>query len=165
MRHLCNLRSAEMLKGWPEMIPKSKPRGIKALGRRYEMAVSRQLGPDAHRGIWWSYRDANGPGLYQTDFLITGVIWAVILECKHTWTLEGMEQLRNYMPVVEMALNKRVLGVQVCKHLVPEHVGPVYNDLADAVNAARYPAQLVTLHWRGVGPLVTTRKEPQYVHV
>lgn len=166
MRRVLRLRQAEQLAGWPTSIPRSRPRGVKALGSRYEKAVAHQLGPEAKRGVWWSFLDANGPGLCQTDFLILGDIWALILECKHTWTTEGMEQLQDlYMPVVQMALDKKVLGVQVCKHLVPHHTGPVYDTLEGAVSAARTgehtwpkayePRRLVTLHWRGVGPLLS----------
>lgn len=176
MRRVNRLQQAERLVGWPEIIPRSRPRGVKALGHRYEAAVAKRLGADAKRGVWWSYRDANGPGLCQTDFIIIGEIWAVILECKHTWTTEGMEQLNDlYLPVVEMATSKKVLGVQVCKHLVPHHTGPVYADLSSAVTAARsgemtwpkafHPTRTVTLHWRGLGPLITTSKEYSHVHV
>lgn len=177
MRAVCHLQSAERLAGWPSIIPRSRSRGVKALGRRYEIAVSRQLGPSATRGIWWSYRDANGPGLCQTDFVIEGEFWVVILECKHTWTVEGMEQLRDlYIPVVEMATDKKVVGVQVCKHLIPEYSGRVYDSLESAVTAARtghevanghfQPPRLVTLHWRGVGPMLrNTTKEREHVNI
>lgn len=164
-RCVIRLQEAERLNSWPELIPRTLSRGIKALGRRYEAAVAKQLGRDAARGVWWSYRDANGPGLCQTDFLIVGETWAVVLECKHTWTAEGMEQLQDlYLPVVRMALDRRVVGVQVCKHLVPHFAGPVYNDLESAVISARTgehieqskirQSRLVTLHWRGIGPML-----------
>lgn len=170
MRRIYRLQEAERLNTWPELIPRTLSRGVKALGRRYEAAVAKQLGRDATRGVWWSYRDANGPGLCQTDFLVIGEVWAVVLECKHTWTAEGMEQLSElYLPVVSMALDKRVVGVQVCKHLVPHFAGPVYNDLESAVTSARtgehlergklVRPRLVTLHWRGIGPLLKTMKE------
>lgn len=163
MREITRLQRAEQLASWPSCIPRVRLRGVKALGGRYETAVAKQLGPQAQRGIWWSYCDAYGPGLCQTDFVILGEIWAVILECKHTWTEDGMAQLRNYIPVVEMALDKRAVGIQVCKHLVPHHSGEVYNDLESAVMAGRtgceadnWPRKrrLVTLHWRGLGPML-----------
>lgn len=160
MRHIVKLRYAAQLPGWPELIPHSRPRGIKALGPRYEAAVARQLGSEAKRGIWWEYRDANGPGLCQTDFIILGQKWCVILECKHTWIDEGFDQLKFlYMPVVEMATNRRVIGVQVCKHLTPHHVGPVYDSLEAAVMGCKCSNRgLVTLHWRGVGPMLSHSK-------
>lgn len=170
MRIVSRLQEAERLKGWPEIIPRSRSRGVKALGHRYEKAVARQLGAEAKQGVWWAYRDANGPGLCQTDFIIVGEIWVVILECKHTWTMEGMEQLEYlYIPVVEMALDKRAIGIQICKHLTPD-VPEVFDSLETAVNAARTGQRLlkapmrfdnhrlVTLHWRGVGPLMQHRQ-------
>ena len=174
---MSRLKFAERLSGWPDIIPKTRLRGVKALGGRYEVAVAKQLGRDARKGVWWSYHDINGPGLCQTDFIILGEIWAVILECKHTWTAEGMEQLKDlYMPVVERALDRRTLGIQVCKHLVPHHTGPVYDVLEDAVNAARTgdfiehsrfefrSSRLVTLHWRGIGPMLKHAAVKEYVH-
>lgn len=166
MRTILRLQEAERLRGWPDIIPRSRSRGVKALGHRYEKAVAKQLGHNARQGVWWAYRDANGPGLCQTDFIIVGEVWAVILECKHTWTFEGMEQLQDlYIPVVEKALDKRAIGVQVCKHLTSDAYD-VFNDLESAVNAARTGQRLikapmrfdnhrlVTLHWRGIGPLM-----------
>jgi hypothetical protein len=112
------------------------------------------------RGLWWSYCDANGPGLCQTDFLIEGKIWAIILECKNTWTREGMEQLTDlYLPVVEMAREKRVAGIQVCKNLIPGYIGQVFQDLEDAVAAARRGCTPVTLHWHGFGSILQHEKE------
>jgi hypothetical protein len=112
------------------------------------------------RGLWWSYCDANGPGLCQTDFLIEGKIWAIILECKNTWTWEGMEQLTDlYLPVVEMAREKRVAGIQVCKNLIPGYIGQVFQDLEDAVAAARRGCTPVTLHWHGFGSILQHEKE------
>lgn len=174
MRIISRLQEAERLAGWPEIIPRSRSRGVKALGHRYEKAVGRQLGREARHGVWWAYRDANGPGLCQTDFVIVGEIWAVILECKHTWTVEGMEQLQYlYIPVVERALERRAIGVQVCKHLTPD-AGDVFNDLESAVNAARIgdrlsgapPSferlRLATLHWRGIGPIMQSVRAREF---
>lgn len=169
-RIISDLKWAEALDGWPDHIPRPRSRGVKALGRRYEAAVARQLGSEATRGQWWTYRDAHGPGLCQTDLVIPGASWVVVLECKHTWIAEGMDQLHYlYLPVVGMATGKRVLGVQVCKHMVPYASGAIFTDLESAVEAAKETwrqkaiTRCVTLHWRGVGPLVysniNTRKE------
>lgn len=157
-RIISNLISAQPLDGWPHSIPRSRVRGVKALGRRYEAAVARQLGSDATRGQWWTFRDGNGPGLCQTDLLISGSHWVVVLECKHTWISDGMDQLHYlYLPVVGMATGKQVVGVQVCKHLVPYARGAIFQDLESAVEAAKQSWRRgapVTLHWRGIGPLL-----------
>lgn len=161
MRIVSDLQWAKALDGWPDSIPKSRSRGIKALGRRYEGAVAHQLGAGATRGQWWRFRDANGPGLCQTDFILEGARWVVILEAKHTWTPGGMDQLHYlYIPVVGMATGKQVVGVQVCKHLVPYHTGSVFTDLESAIASAKETwrvkaiTRCVTLHWRGVGPII-----------
>jgi hypothetical protein len=138
------------------------------LGKRYEAAVSKQLGPMAQQGIWWEYKDSNGPGLCQTDFIIEGEIWCIILECKHSWTAEGMEQLNElYLPVLEMALNKKTAGIQVCKHLSSQCFGRIYDNLETAVAAAK-SIRPVTLHWRAIGPITRTSlptKELNYEHI
>lgn len=160
-RIISGLTWAQPLNEWPSSIPRSRSRGIKALGRRYEAAVARQLGSDATRGQWWTFRDSNGPGLCQTDFFIEGSRWVVVLECKHTWIADGMDQLHYlYLPVVGMATGKQVVGVQVCKHLVPYAVGTICTDLESAVETAKETwrqkaiSRCITLHWRGVGPLL-----------
>jgi len=166
-RQVYKLNWAERLNEWPEQIPKPRPRGVKALGRRYENAVALQLGPTAVRGQWWRFRDANGPGLCQTDFIIIGKVWVAILECKHTFTDEGVEQLEQlYLPVVQMAEDKQAIGIQVCKNLSSHCSGKVYNTLESAIIAARAPGptRLATLHWRGFGPLLAYKqKELAYV--
>lgn len=163
IRHVLGLYEAKQLEGWPAIIPKPRPRGIKALGTRYEKLVEKQL-PHAKRGLWWHYRDSNGHGLCQTDFLLEPVsfrwdhqlITPVVLECKHTWTDEGMEQLEElYIPVVSMATGKRAVGIQVCKHLVPWARSNICYDLWDAIELAVSHDRPVTLHWRGLSPLKT----------
>lgn len=160
-RIIHDLKSAQPLSGWPASIPRHRARGVKALGRRYETAVARQLGPEATQGQWWTFRDSNGPGLCQTDLIIPGTSWIVVLECKHTWIADGMDQLQYlYLPVVGMATGKRTIGIQVCKHLVPYARGAVFTDLESAVETAKEhwrrtaSMRCVTLHWRGIGPLI-----------
>lgn len=160
-RIIRDLQWAQALNTWPDSIPRHRARGVKALGRRYEAAVARQLGSDATRGQWWTFRDANGPGLCQTDLIIPGSRWIAVLECKHTWISDGMDQLHYlYLPVVGMATGKQVVGVQVCKHLVPYARGPIFQDLESAVEAAKESwrrnaiTRCVTLHWRGIGPMI-----------
>jgi hypothetical protein len=158
-RHIYGLKWARELSDWPLGIPRNRPRGQKALGRRYEVAVGKQLGKQAIGGKWWEYKDLNGTGLCQTDYMLVGKTWIVVLECKHTWTDEGLEQLQFlYIPVVEAVKKMPVLGVQVCKNLTPGAVGPVFNDLAEAIKDAKNGG-LVTLHWSGIGPMFYSGKE------
>lgn len=153
MRQVTNLKWARRLPvEWPPGIPRPRPRGVKALGRRYETALGKAL-PQAEPGIWWEFFDTNGPGLCQTDFILASGHRLLVLECKHTWTVEGMAQLAGlYLPVVSLAAERPAAGVQVCKHLVP-WAGASHQSLADAWEAARLTGLPATLHWRGLMPL------------
>ena len=107
----------------------------------------------AERGVWWEFADSNGPGLCQTDFILTTGQRVLVLECKHTWTPEGMQQLTAlYLPVVALATGRPTLGIQICKHLVP-WAGPSHHTLAEAFAAARASGLPATLHWRGLSPI------------
>jgi hypothetical protein len=149
---------------WPIGIPRPRPRGFKAFGKRYEILVQKHL-PSAERGVWWVFEDANGPGLCQTDFLLrlsSGTGWAryCVLECKHTWTPEGMAQLSQlYLPVLSKALGHSVIGVQICKHIVP-WAGLACSSLENALAKAESQGTPSTLHWRGFGPLISAEGVP-----
>lgn len=132
----------------------SRPRGAKALGVAYEKVLAREL-PDAKRGQWWEFEDANGLGWCQTDLLLEGRESALVLEAKLSWVMQGHSQLELlYRPVVELALGKPMLGVVVCKALrsgMPASVH-VVSDLPSALILAR-SAKRPVLHWIGSGPL------------
>lgn len=154
-RHVSNLIYARRLLQRPAFIPQSRPRGFKALGTRYESLVSRNL-PGSERGLWWEYSDANGLGFCQTDFIVIGRRYVLIIECKHTWTPTGMEQLQDlYLPVVSLALGLPTIGVQLCKHLVTHthSTALICPTLEDAVETAKARNAPTTLHWRGLGPI------------
>jgi hypothetical protein len=145
----------------PRTIPQSRPRGAKRKGILYEAALESALRGEATRGQWWNFADSHGPGFCQTDFFLEGDRWSLILESKYTWTPEGHSQIELlYRPVVELALGKPVLGIQVCKVLtpaVPGHV-VVVRDLATAIEVAR-SGRLCTLQWIGVGLLGVPRAD------
>lgn len=105
----------------PASIPKSRPRGAKAHGLRYERTLAKAL-PEAQHGQWYEFRDAAGRHFCQLDLLLRPKYHApVVLEVKYTWVLEAHTQLaRLYMPVVERALGVRPLGIVLCKNLTPE---------------------------------------------
>lgn len=104
----------------PACIPIARPRGVKAAGLRYERALARAL-PGTLPGRWFEFEDAAGHGFCQTDLLLGWEGHACVLECKYTWTREGHQQLEElYLPVVQAALSRPVLGLQVCRRLVPE---------------------------------------------
>jgi hypothetical protein len=151
-RTIRNLQWAKALPAKPRGIPQSRPRGRKAAGLRYEKAFAKTL-PDAIHGQWFEFEDAKGYGVCQTDLLLHGKNTVLILENKYTWTPDAYQQLYGlYFPVVQAAFGKEVLGVQVCKVLVPglpKRV-QVESTLEEAVRAAREGKDAV-LHWIGVG--------------
>lgn len=86
----------------PSSIPVGRPRGAKAVGIRYEKALGKALGPSWEHGQWFSFRDINGQGYCQTDFLLILPNLAIILECKYSWVKTAYEQIEFlYTPVVE----------------------------------------------------------------
>lgn len=98
---------------------KSRARGVKALGVRYESSVLKALsGHKAVGGKWFEFWDKNGHGWCQPDIIIPGSKRVLVLEAKHSWVAEGHTQIdRLYRPVVESALGKEVVGIVVCKYL------------------------------------------------
>lgn len=139
----------------PQGMPKSRARGAKAAGLRYERELARAL-PQAKHGQWWQFVDRNGPGYCQTDLLLKTELGLFVLEVKYTWTLAGHGQLSKlYRPVVEKALGQPVGLVQVCKKLLPETPRQTIRlSLKEALALAASGAPAV-LSWIGgsLGPL------------
>ena len=133
-------------------IPVGRPRGVKALGVRYERELAKELW-EAKRGVWFEFEDQRGHGFCQVDFLMK---WGsgeaakrpLVIEVKHTWTREAREELeRLYLPIVWLASGREPIGVVICKRLTPEAPRAV----SDLESAALYAAPL---HWIGKGPLL-----------
>jgi len=148
-RSIKGLISAELLSEKPKCIPNGRPRGAKAAGLRYQRAFERAIGRSALAGPWFQFRDVNGEGFCQPDFVINLPSVAVILECKYTWTPEAFAQIELlYAPVLAQALKKPTFGLQVCKRLVPmahstsKVVGMLGNGLVLANSGTR-----VALQW------------------
>lgn len=134
------------------IFPAAKGRkGAKAAGIRYERSIAKHLGVAEH-GIWWEFCDANGPGACQTDFVLLGRMYCLVLEAKYTYTEAAWGQLFDlYRPVVEAATGKQFLGVQICKVLKPGA-----KNIVHSMAEASWMAQIgyrPTLHWPGLGPL------------
>lgn len=132
----------------PPGIPISRPRGAKASGIRYEKALAKMFGTGVIRGQWWEFRDRNGHGFCQTDLFQEGERFALVMESKYTWCPEGHSQLELlYRPVVEFAVGKPVLGIQVCRILKPNMPSEltIVNDIASAIDFAK-SGSLVVLH-------------------
>ncbi len=154
-RHIKGLISADSC-ARPSNIPKSRPRGRKAAGLKYErdLACGLKLGkaPIWH-GQWFKFVDANGIGVCQTDILLKTGLGIAILESKYTWTPDGHTQLdKLYIPVVEKAHpGTPAFGIVVCKVLTQD-VNPewICRDLQSAIARASSGRKTV-LHWVGAG--------------
>lgn len=127
---------------------RARARGAKAKGLQYERALARAL-PWAQHGPWFEYEDSKGLGLCQPDFVIEEEERVIVLEAKYTWTLQGHLQIEQlYRPVLEMLLGKPVVGIEVCKVLLPEareQGAVVFSSLADALASSPRPWRV--WHW------------------
>jgi len=148
-RVITGLEWAKLLKSRPKAIPVGRPRGAKAKGIHYERELAKLL-PGASAGRWFEFEDRNGHGHCQPDFVLSFASELVVLECKLTWVPAGHTQIEQlYQPVLESLSAKRVLGVVVCKNLLPDMPVPVFGDLASAIAGARNGRAV--WHWLGVG--------------
>lgn len=139
----------------PKHIPKSRPRGTKALGLRYEKALAAAI-PRAEHGQWVEFEDINGPGHCQMDLVIEGAKRVVIIECKLTDVEGGRAQLEQlYFPVAKMIWpDKKPLGIVAARHLSKELcLERVRTSLKDAIKAAEFEQFIPTLHWIERTPL------------
>ena len=138
----------------PAWLKNSRPRGVKALGLRYERAVAKAL-PEATHGQWFRYllEGDREPRWCQTDLLWKSATRTLVLEVKLSYTDAGMIALQNmYLPVVRKAFGLPVGGIQICKNLRPGIQVPIFSTLALAEASAKL-AQPCVLHWMGKGPL------------
>lgn len=139
----------------PAHIPKSRPRGAKAAGIRYEKALAAAI-PRADWGQWFEFRDLNGPGHCQTDLIIVGTKRVVIIECKLTEVEHGRTQLQElYFPIAKMVWpDKKPLGIVAARHLSKEYeLSRVETTLKGAMERAERQGEIPTLHWMERMPL------------
>ena len=95
------------------------------IGRLYELQVYEELKRilpstvSISHGQWFCYRDKNGKGIAQLDFLLMEVNQTYIIEAKVTQTQDAEEQLKwLYRPLVEFLTKISVLLINVCKNMV-----------------------------------------------
>jgi hypothetical protein len=141
----------------PANIPKSRPRGARAAGLRYEKALAAAV-PGAIAGQWFEFFDANGPGHCQTDLLIVGKRRVVVIEAKLSDVEGGRRQIESlYIPVVRAVWPElKPLGIVAVRHLGRElDESRVVNTLEEAVRAAE--EFVPTLHWIERTPLRARR--------
>lgn len=137
----------------PEFVPKPRLRGSKAEGLRYERRVAAAI-PQAQTGLWFEYIDAHGKGWCNPDLVIDLGDCLAVLECKRTERLQAQSQILDlYKPVMELALGRAVIGVQVTKFLTQmTDITQVTPRLVEALARAR-SGEVPTLHWLGKGPI------------
>ena len=147
--HKASLCTARLIER-PTCIPKSRPRGTRAVGLRYERSLGKCL-PLAEHGPWFEFVDKNGAGWCQPDYILSfRPRFMVVLECKLSWTFDAIEQLDDlYRPVVEKAFGIPSIGVVVTKNLAnfPGY-WKVRPTLEAAIQAARAD-QISVWHWLG----------------
>ncbi len=135
----------------PAGLPVGRPRGAKALGVRYERSLAKRL-TELNHGQWFEFEDQNGPGVCQTDFILTSLNHpdcVFVLECKYSWVIQGHLQIEQlYRPVLEKALALPVHGIVVCKNLKPG-IGDIR--VASGIGEAQALAKhgRVVWHWLG----------------
>jgi hypothetical protein len=136
----------------PPGLPRTRPRGTKALGLRFERALARAL-PGAKHGQWFYFVDRNGPGYCQPDLYLDSGGYIVVFEAKLTDCAQAKGQILDlYAPVLAKALGKPVQGIIVVRHLTQvSDLTEVRPSLALARIAARTSVPI--LHWLGRGPL------------
>ena len=136
----------------PKSLPDKKPkRGSKAEGLRFETRLARALGPRVVQGQWFRFLDDNGPGHCQPDLLLVGKKRLVVIECKLTYTEEGILQLQDlYFPVLRTHYARHeVMGVLACRNLTPKAPAELtFPSLRDAIVAAQ-SGQISIFHWFG----------------
>lgn len=142
----------------PACIPKSRPRGRKGAGLKYERDLARAI-PAGRHGQWFAFVDKKGPGYCQPDILLDTGLGIAVLEAKYTWTIQGHRQIAQlYKPVVQSVYPKRVFGIVVCKVLTADlEPSWVCRDLRTALGRA-CSGEPTVLHWigAGLGPLQFT---------
>lgn len=157
-RFISDIQSAEPCDR-PACIPKSRPRGRKAAGLKYErdLACGLRLAITGYfplwHGQWFKFVDKNGPGYCQPDILLQTSLGIVILESKYTWTEAGHLQIeRLYAPVIEKAYpGVQSFGIVVCKVLTRDvKLEWICRDLNSAIVRAASGRKTV-LHWIGAG--------------
>lgn len=138
--------------GRPLVIPRSRPRGVKAQGLRFEAALAEAL-PMAKHGQWWEYLEEGQKRWCQTDLTFNWAGFAVVIECKLSWVPQGQESLDGlYLPVLQRALGRKVLGLVAVKNLRRGCPHRVVGDLRLALHTCQM--EPTVLHWLPGTPLL-----------
>ncbi len=148
-----------------EKAPFGKPRGrgAKRFGINYEKALAKAL-PQALNGVWYEFCDSAGMGFAQPDLITQLDETLIVLEAKYTWVPEAQTQINLlYKPILEMVHGQRVVGIVVCKALVPGIRAPITGNFEEAIRLALGGASPV-FQWLGVGPLFRNSAPKSVAH-
>lgn len=103
--------------------------------------------PAAEHGPWFQFQDTQLRGFCSPDLLLTQGQNSLIIECKLANVEEAWAQLSLlYVPVVELALETKVMAVVVVKYVGPGML--IVTTLREAVARRR---ERPVLHWLGEG--------------
>lgn len=139
----------------PKCIPKSKPKGTKALGLSFERKLKSVLPKTSLYNPWFNFTDSSGNGYCAPDWLIPTTYHVVIIESKLTRVYDARAQLLElYMPVVGMATGKTPIPVPLVKSLtrLPPNT-KVVSKLGHAIDHFLSTGEMAVVHWIGVGDL------------
>lgn len=136
----------------PAGLPRSRPRGSKGAGLRFERLVAKQF-PGALHGPWFQFVDSYGVGYCQPDMVMNLKTSIVVVECKLTDTPAAQAQLDElYFPVLRKAFDLPVRGIIVVKNLRPtSELNKVVSHFDDALFETKFTP---ILHWLGRGSIM-----------
>lgn len=158
-----SVKWARELPGRPACIPAGRPRGVKALGVRYEKALAKALGPKVRHGVWFEYGDAEGRWFCQVDFLLPWQDGVLVGEAKLTWTFAGHKQIEGlYVPVLAKAyanVLRPIGGFVICKAITRETRREVHRIVDNLSTAYAFAAEgrRVVLQWLPKTPIGAER--------
>jgi len=146
---------AAAMRDRPDYIPLSKPKGVRALGLRFERRLHKAL-PGSIHGQWWEFEDTQGYGVCQTDLiypfhLVPGPATVAVIEVKYTLVPGAHSKLSSlYMPIVSKALGCRVAGIVIVKNLDPRfRRGRIFTSIQSATDAALATGYPSLIQWAG----------------
>lgn len=120
-------------------------KGIQKDGIRYERAVWRHLA-GSERGVWWDYVRDGELRFCQTDLLLPLGERLLVIEVKLTYRKDTWEKVSGlYVPVVEKATDREVIGVIAVRSLRAGYIGAC-GELDEAVGKAMKGEEAVW-HW------------------
>lgn len=131
---------------------------MQAKGRAYENKVRGELERRVGRGLWedfellsgqWlHFRDSNGNGFAQPDFILLSSDLAVILDAKLSHTILARPQLEHlYRPLVQFFWKRPVTCVEVCHNAAAVPGGSWIRDLDSVFDVDQ---SFLVWHWLGL---------------